>query len=88
MESLNEYVDAGNIVSWAKASLKIIKHNDEMTDEDIRRIIRWIGKCSFDTIYVDGDKPILRRIGIAMMLTVTLLEFPDFYSRYGLAQFN
>ena len=59
-----------------------------MTDEDIRRVMRWLGECSFDTIYVDGDKPIFGRHGIGLMLSVTLLEFPEFYSRYGLAQFN
>ena len=65
-----------------------MKPDDEMTDDDIRRVVRWVGKCSWDTIYIDGDRPVFGRHGIGMMLTVTLLEFPEFYSRYGLAQFN
>jgi len=88
MESLSEYMTSSQIVDWGKASLNIIKLNCNMTDEDIRRVIRWIGMCAVDTVFIDGDKPILRRIGIGLMLSVTLLEFPEFYMRYGLSQFN
>ena len=88
MENLSEYMQADNLILWAKANLDIIKPNDDMTDEDIRRVARWLGECSFDTIYVDGDKPIFGRHGIGLMLSLTLLEFPEFYSRYELAQFN
>ena len=88
MKNLSDYVPAHSLVDWAKANLDIMKPNSEMTDEDIRRVIRWIGECSYDTVYVDGDKPIFRRVGIGMMLSVTLMEFPEFYMRYGLSQFN
>ena len=88
MEDLDKYMKTSQFIDWAKANLDIIKLNSDMTDEDIRKVIRWIGLCAVDTVFVDGDKPILRRIGIVMMLSVTLLEFPEFYSRYELAQFN
>ena len=88
MENLDNYMEISQLTDWAKANLNITTLDNEMTDEDIRQIVNWIGICSIDTIFVDGDKPILRRIGIGMMLTVTLLEFPEFYSRYELAQFN
>ena len=88
MEDLDKYMETSQLIDWAKANLDIIKLNSDMTDEDIRKVIRWIGLCAVDTVFVDGDKPILRRIGIGMMLSVTLLEFPEFYSRYELAQFN
>jgi len=81
-------METSELIDWAKANLSIIKLNSEMTDEDIRRVVRWIGLCAVDTIFINGDKPILRRIGIGMMLSVTLLEFPEFYIRYGLSQFN
>ena len=55
---------------------------------EIKEIIRWIGMCSVDTIFLDGDKPVLGRMGIGLMLTVTLLEFPDYYMKYELSQFN
>ena len=82
------YVQAHILIDWAKACLDITKPNSEMTDVDIRQVVRWVGLCSFDTMFVDGDQPIFRRVGIGMMLSVTLLEFPEFYTRYGLAQFN
>ena len=88
MESLDKYMETSQITDWAKANLDIIELNCDMTDDDIRKIICWIGLCAVDTVFVNGDKPILRRIGIGMMLSVTLLEFPEFYSRYELAQFN
>ena len=72
-------METSQLIDWAKANLNIIKLNSDMTDEDIRRAVRWIGMCAVDTVFVDGDKPILRRIGIGMMLSVTLLEFPEFY---------
>ncbi len=88
MQSLDEYMSVDEIVDWGKANLNIIKLNSDMNDGDIRKVIRWIGMCAVDTIFVNGDKPILRRIGIGMMLSVTLLEFPEFYMRYELSQFN
>ena len=85
---LTDYMTALEIICWAMANLNICKPQEDLTDGDIRRIIRWVGLCSVDTIFIDGDKPILGRIGIGLMLSVTLMEFPDFYMRYGLAQFN
>jgi len=84
---LAEYQPTYEIVDWAKANLDIIKLNSDMTDEDIRRVTRWVGECSVDTIYADG-KPVIRRLGICLMLSVTLMEFPEFYTRYELSQFN
>ncbi len=74
MQSLDEYMSVDQIVNWGKANLNIIKLNSDMTDEDIRRVMRWIGMCSYDTIFVDGDKPRLGRIGIGLMLSVTLCQ--------------
>ncbi|MFC2067996.1 hypothetical protein ACFLTP_03175 [Chloroflexota bacterium] len=76
------------LVDWAKASLNIVKLNSEMTNDDIRRAIRWIGDCSVDTIYLDGEKTRPGRIGINNMLLVTLVEFPEYYMKYELSQFN
>ena len=76
------------LVDWAAANLKIVKPREALTNGDIREVIRWIGMCTVDTIFIDGDKPIIGRIGIGLMLTVTLLEFPEYYMKYELAQFN
>ena len=88
MEILGKYMTSNQIVNWGKANLNIIKLNNDMTDEDVRRVMRWIGECSYDTIFVDGDKPKIGRHGIGLMLSITLIEFPEFYMRYELSQFN
>ena len=76
------------LVDWAKANLNIIKLNEDMSDEEIGRVGKWVGICSIDTIYFDGDKPRLGRIGINNMLFVTLMVFPDAYVKWRLAQYN
>ena len=88
MITLDEYLTPEQLLNWAKANLNIIKLNSDMTDDDIRRAIRWVGMCAVDTIFIDGDKPKLGRHGIGLMLSVTLIEFPEFYLRYELSQFN
>ena len=82
------YMYSWELVDWAAANLKIVKPREALTNGDIREVIRWIGMCAVDTIFIDGDKPIIGRIGIGLMLTVTLLEFPEYYVKYELAQFN
>ena len=83
-----EFMTPEQLLNWAKANLNIIKRNSDMTEDDIRRAVRWIGECSYDTIFIDGDKPRIGRVGIGLMLTVTLMEFPQFYIKYELSQFN
>ena len=71
----------------AKRACEITKLNNEMTDDDIRKVMRWIGEGAPDTVWID-EKPILSKLGIGMMLFLSLSEFPEFYIRYGLSQFN
>lgn len=87
-QNLDEYMTADQLFDWAKASMNIIKLNKDMTKDDFQRAMRWIGECSVDTIYLDGDKPYLGRIGINNMLFVTLMEFPELYVKYALSQYN
>lgn len=88
IEALDGYMYTWSLVDWAQANLKIMKPKEALTNSEIREIMRWIGMCSVDTIFIDGDKPILGRIGIGLMLTVTLLEFPEYYMKHELSQFN
>jgi len=73
MEDLGKYMETSQLVDWVKANLDIIKLNSDMTKDDIRIAVRWIGECSYDTIYIDSDKARLGRVGIGLMLTVTLI---------------
>ena len=88
IEEPDGYMYTWELVDWAMANLKIMKPKEALTNAEIRKIMRWIGLCSVDTIYLDGEKPILGRIGISLMLMVTLLEFPDYYVKHELSQFN
>ncbi|NQT31417.1 MAG: hypothetical protein HQ588_03705 [Deltaproteobacteria bacterium] len=88
MEKLEDWMFPYQLLDWAKANLNIMKLDSDMTDEEISRAMRWIGASSLDTIYVDGEKPHLGRIGINNILFVTLMEFPNFYVKYELAQWN
>ena len=75
-------------MKYLKSFLNITKLNIHMTDEEIGQIMRWIGVCSMDTAYVDGQKPKLGKISIGNMLFMTLMEFPCFYVKYELWQQN
>ena len=88
IEEPDGYMYTWELVDWAQANLKIMKPKESLTNFEIREIIRWIGMCSVDTIYLDGDKPVLGRIGIGLMLTVTLIEFTEYYLKHELSQFN
>lgn len=88
MRDLNEYMHTWEIVAWAQANLKITKPKEALANNDIRDIMRWIGMCAVDTIFPGGEKPVMGRIGIGLMLTITLLEFPEYYVKYELSQFN
>ena len=87
MENKVKYLDTSEVVDQAKEVLGISKPNNKMTDDEVRKVVRWIGESVLDTVWVDG-KPVFGRQGIGIMLTITAAEFPDFYSRYGLSQFN
>lgn len=74
-------------VEAAKASCHISKDNSEMTDDDIRAVCHWIADRAPDTVMVD-NKPEYGRVGREVMLFIAITEFPWFYDRYELAQFN
>jgi len=88
MDEAYGYMPSWELVGWGLANLRIHKPKEALTEDEIREVIRWVGICSVDTIFFGGDTPIIRRIGIGLMLTVTLLEFPEYYMKYELAQFN
>lgn len=81
------YEDTDTVVCAARTALGISTPTEQLTDDEIRRICRWVGENAPDTITVDGKK-VLRRMGIDAMLFIALTEFPEFYERYELAQFN
>ena len=87
MESSGEYLRTSDLVGIAKEACHITKLNTEMGEDEIRTVVRWIGEQSPDTRWVDG-KPVIGRIGIDMMLSITIMEFPLFYMWHKLSQWN
>jgi hypothetical protein len=82
------WVSSSEIVEEAMYDLMIDKPKDELGDVDIKMIMHYIGMCAVDTDISDPDNPRIGLIGVGLMLTVTLLEFPDYYQKYELSQFN
>ena len=86
-ERLHAYLDTDTIIDITKGQLGITNSRSEMTDEDIRSVMKFLASGAPDTMLFD-DKPIFGRIGFGLMLSLTLYEFPEFYERYGLSQWN
>lgn len=82
-----EFLDTDTVVDVAKSALGIDTLTSLMLDEEIRMICRWVGERAPDTVTVD-DKVVLGRAGINAMLFIALTEFPKFYEKFDLAQFN
>jgi hypothetical protein len=87
MKETSRYLRTRDALNQAKEACGITKPSSELSDDEIRIVVRWIGKHALDTQWRDG-KPVFGRIGIGAMLFVTVSEFPEFYQRYGLSQFN
>ena len=85
---LNEYMTAGQLIYWAMDMIKLYKPKEKLTDHDIAELMQWIGICAPDTVITQDDFPFIRRMGIGLMLSVTLLGFPEYYVKYELVQFN
>lgn len=86
-ERLDTYLNTNIIIEITKAQHDIRKPNSEMADEEIAKIMRFLGSGAPDTIWVDG-KPTMGRIGLGVMLSLTLYEFPWFYRKHELWQRN
>lgn len=82
-----DYATPDSIVDMAKNMLDIRTPTPAMTDTQIKEVCLEIGMRAPDTIW-DSDGPIVQRMGIEAMLFIALTEFPEFYERHGLAQFN
>jgi len=85
---INEYMTAGQLVDWAMENIRLCKPREELTNHDISELMQWIGICAPDTIITQDDFPFIGRMGTGLMLSVTLLAFPEYYMKYELSQFN
>ena len=86
-ENVGYYARTDSIIDIVRHQLDIFKPNQDMTDDEIGQVMRFLGQTAPDTMWVN-DKPLMGRIGISLMLSLTLYEFPEFYERFELWQRN
>lgn len=86
-EELGKYILADIIIEEVKFRLGIERPNSELDNEEIGLIMRFLASGAQDTVWAD-EGPIFRRIGIGMMLSLTLYVFPGHYIKYELSQVN
>jgi len=85
MEKKTSLLATSMITQIAKECCGIHKDNKDLTDDDIRDVCRYFATFAPDTTYVDGV-PKFGEVGIGLMLSLALYEFPEFYERYELWQ--
>ena len=84
MRNPAEYLTAAELVTLGKVACDVETPTAEMTDGEIRMVVRWIA-----VILTKAEGDILcNRQAVEIMLFVTMSEFPEFYERYELSQEN
>ncbi len=86
-ELLSMLITTGDLVRKAKKVHHMTKPNSELDDGEIGKLMRWIGRAT-DSVFTSPSGSTIGERGIALMLFVALQEFPEFYQRRELAQFN
>ena len=86
-EDLTEYTHPDELVAFAKGYLRIEGSFKDMSDNNIAKIMRSIGSQAPDTVWIEG-KPVMGRIGLGVMLSLSLYVFPEFYVEHELWQRN
>lgn len=91
--NLNDTCCAADFVEAAKHELGIYVRNDVMSDRDIAYTLRTVALQDDyskwpERDWVDINGTIFSHASVGLMLTLALLEFPEFYAKKGLAQLN
>jgi hypothetical protein len=82
-----EYLSTSELVMIAKRRFGIDIPNTEMSDLEIRKVVRYIGGLISGCKCLCG-RPYCGSIDLLLMLIVTSCEFPRFFSRYHLFEEN
>lgn len=87
---LAESQDVSELVEMIKLLDSINTPTELMSDAEIRRVCRLIGRSAPDTIIYKPEKNdteeelTFGRIGYQAMLSIALLEFPDYFDEHNL----
>jgi hypothetical protein len=87
-EDLEEFMESEIIVALAMIDIGMDKPKQEMVDADIKKVMHYIGQWANEYDFTYLYSPRLGLFAIGIMLTVCLLEFPEYYQKYELTQFN
>ena len=85
---ISECVHPSELISRAKEVCEITTPNDQMTDEQIRDVLLYIGRSMPDTNWLNPDNPKVGQYGLGVMLFLGLTVFPEFMVRRGLIRWN
>lgn len=81
------YSNTSVIIQMAKRVCSISGENKDLADDQIAEVCRFIASFAPDTNYING-KAEYGEIGISVMLSIALYEFPWFYQKFELWQRN
>ena len=84
----NDILTPEQLVDRAMYDLGYPASIEGLTDDDIKKIIKYIGvwATQVETPAIESTK--ISEFGISMMLSVCLQVFPKFYEKHELSQFN
>ena len=87
-EDLSNWITPGHLVEMAMYDLGIVTPKEGLVDADIKKIMHYIGLWATQVETPGLDNHRISLFGVGLMLTVTLLESPEYYERYQLLQVN
>ena len=88
MDYLSDWMTPEMLVDLAMYDLGMGVSTEGLTDDDISKIMHYIGVWATNVETPALENPRISLFGLGMMLSVCLLMFPDFYQKNQLSQFN
>ena len=86
---LDRSISTSEIIEGVKVIYGITSPNEQLDDEDIRKVVNAAARrICHQYEYIEFEEVDYREAVISNMLFLAMMEFPEFYKRYKLAQFN
>jgi hypothetical protein len=88
MDYLSDWITPEMLVDLAMYDLGMGVSIEGLNDDDIKKIIRYLGIWATNVETPALENPRISLFGLSMMLSVCLQVFPKFYEKNELSQFN
>jgi hypothetical protein len=82
-----DYFSTAELVDVARDCLHIRTLKSDMSDDEIRAVVKWIGQHS-SCARCKGEKPFCTSLDLLLMLIITAAEFPKFFVKFELFEEN